>query len=555
MRNFKKIFFYLFYPHILLVFFSFKNASAQQNADNKIFTREDSLRGSNGIGRTGWDVLHYDITIQPDFTSKTIKGKSSIYFIPLNKEKMQIDLQEPMDIDSIFIENKPCSFVREKNVFWVELPSSLHKKATMDIYFHGKPREAVNPPWDGGWVWEKDNNNNPWMSVACQGIGASVWYPCKDLQSDKADSGATLRIIVPDSLTGIGNGRLISAKSVRPGFKEYTWEVKSPINNYNIIPYIGKYKQFEDTFTGLNGKLDMHFWVLEYNLQKAKMHFADAKRTIKAFEYWMGPYPFYRDGYKLVEAPYLGMEHQSNIAYGNDYKLGYMGEDLSGTGWGLKWDFIIVHESGHEWFGNSITSKDIADMWIHEGFTNYSEVLFTDYWYGKKASDEYVIGLRKNIQNDLPIIGTYGVHEEGSGDMYYKGANLIHIIRQLLDNDVSFRNLLKGLNKQFYHTTVTTKQLEKFIIEKTGKNLSSLFEQYLRTTKIPILEYSIQKDCIRYRWQNTVSKFYLPIRVSVGTSKKMIWITPSEKWQSIKKNKKADCIKVDENFYVETKKI
>lgn len=556
-RYFFKHFFYLSISIVFLTFVLVNTATAQNSDEVRVYNRQDTLRGSNGLGRSGWDVLHYDITVQPDIATKTIKGKNSIRFISFNKNKIQIDLQVPMEIDSILIQNNQCTFRREKNVFWVDIPPTCPKKTTMDIYFHGKPREAVNPPWDGGWVWKKDDFDNPWISIACQGIGASIWYPCKDIQSDKADSGATLRIIVPDSLTAIGNGRLIKEISFLNGLKEFIWDVKSPITHYNIIPYIGKYRQFSDTFNGLKGILDMSFWVLENNLQKAKLHFTDTKKSIKAFEYWMGPYPFYEDGYKLVEAPYLGMEHQSNIAYGNEYMKGYTGRDLSETGWGLKWDFIIVHESGHEWFGNSITSKDIADMWIHEGFTNYSEVLFTDYWYGSKASNEYAIGLRKNIQNDIPIIGNYGVHEEGSSDMYYKGANLIHIIRQLIDDDTKFRELIISINKQFYHSVVDTKQIENFIIKKTGMNLSAMFDQYLRTTKIPLLEYSVKKNCVRYRWRNTAKNLYLPIKISIGTSGLKKWITPSEKWQYIKIEKNIDIseCKIDENFYVEIKKI
>ena len=557
MQYFTRLLIYTFCTILSVLVNPFYNVSAQEKSQTKIYTRQDTLRGTNGIGRSGWDVLHYDITVQPNIATKTITGKNSIYFAAINNNKLQIDLQEPMMIDSIIIENTSCTFSREANVYWVNLPASDLKLRTMDIYFHGKPKEAINPPWDGGWVWKQDNNNNPWISLACQGIGASVWYPCKDIQSDKADSGATLRIIVPDSLKGIGNGRLISTKTLSGGLTEYIWEVKSPINNYNIVPYIGKYIHYGESVTALKGKLDINYWVLEYNLKKAIPHFTDALYTIKAFEYWMGPYPFYRDGYKLVEAPYLGMEHQSAIAYGNEYNKGYLGRDLSETGWGLKFDFIIVHESGHEWFGNSITSKDIADMWIHESFTNYSEVLYTDYRFGRIASNEYVIGLRNNIKNDKPIIASYGVNEEGSGDMYYKGANMLHIIRQLVNNDSLFRVMLIGLNKKFYHSTVTTAQIENYIIKKTSKNLSSIFNQYLRTTKIPLLEYSIQKKCIKYRWKNVVKNFHLPIKISAGETTKKIWIIPSEKWQSlkIKEKSKFDSLKVDENFYVESKKI
>ena len=487
--NFKKIALCVVFAQFLLLF------SHAQNKGIK-FTRQDSLRGSIGAGRIKWNVLHYDITIQPDYLNKTISGKNSITILDSGTSLMQIDLQYPMILDSVISNEKPLSFQREENVYWVTLNSieKTPQKKIITFYFHGKPREAVNPPWDGGWIWKKDKNNNPWISVACQGLGASVWYPCKDTQEDEPDDGATLNVIIPDTLYAIGNGRLKEQKKLDNHLIKYTWVVKSPINNYNIVPYIGKYSHFSETYQGLNGPLDMDYWVLDYNIDKAKNQFKDTKKMMKAFEYWFGPYPFYSDGYKLVEAPHLGMEHQSAVAYGNQYTKGYLGRDLSNTGWGLKWDFIIVHESGHEWFANNITAKDIADMWIQEGFTNYSETLFTEYFYGKKAGSEYIIGLRDRISNDKNIIGPYGVNKEGSGDMYDKAGNMIHTIRQIINNDSIFRSILIGLNKRYYHQTVTTGEIENYISKKSGIDLSSVFDQYLRTTMIPTLEYYFSAD-------------------------------------------------------------
>jgi aminopeptidase N len=465
-----------------------------------------------------------------------------------------------MQIDSITSDSKRLSYTREGAVYWVTNPTTKNIVGTtnnMTVYFHGKPKEAINPPWDGGWIWKKDAKNNPFISVACQGLGASVWYPCKDSQSDEPDNGCLLHIIVPDSLMGIGNGRLIQTKNIEPNLKEYTWQVSSPINNYNIIPYIGKYAHFSEVYKGLKGKLDMDYWVLEYNLEKATNQFKDANRMMKAFEYWFGPYPFYNDGYKLVEAPHLGMEHQSGVAYGNKYKNGYLGTDLSETGWGLKWDFIIVHESGHEWFANNITSKDIADMWIHESFTNYSETLFTEFYYGKKAGNEYLIGLRNDIKNDKPIIGSYGVNNEGSGDMYNKGGNMIHTIRQVINNDKKFRKILIGLNKNFYHQTVTTHEFENYLNTHSGINFSAIFNQYLRTTKIPILEYYFKENYFYYRWTNTVDSFKMPIKCSFENNQKESWITPSNEWQSmkLKGEKNPDAFKVNPNFYIQLRKV
>jgi len=524
------------------------------------FNRTDSLRGSIGEGRKKWDVLHYNLTIHPDISSKTISGNNLITFFDSGVSIIQIDLQDPMMIDSIKDKENFYTYKKEGNVYWVDInpkktDTKLIKK--INIYFHGIPKIASNPPWDGGWIWKTDKNNNPWVTVACQGLGASCWYPCKDIQSDEPDYGATIQMIVPIDLMSVSNGRLISSTPISKNKMLYKWEVKSPINNYNIVPYIGKYSHFSDSYKGLNGSLDLDYWVLEDNVEKAKEPFKDVKKMLTAFEYWFGPYPFYQDGYKLVEAPHLGMEHQSAIAYGNKYMKGYLGQDLSGTGWGLNWDFIIIHESGHEWFGNNITANDIADMWIHEGFTNYSETLFTEYYYGKDAANEYNIGLRKTINNDLPIIGPMEVNKEGSGDMYNKGGNLIHTIRQIINNDKLFRKILQGINKDFYHQTVTSKQIESYISKESNFDFSIIFDQYLRTIKIPELEYYATPTCIKYRWTNTVDKFAMPIKIYTGVNKKAIWITPNNKWQTLNLGEIENSTQliVDENFYVSSKKI
>ncbi|HEU0065596.1 MAG TPA: M1 family metallopeptidase, partial [Flavisolibacter sp.] len=422
---------------LLFIISSQYNLLAQPLQKKNQFTHQDTLRGSVTPERSWWDVLHYDITVTPDIVKKSISGKVSIQYRVIEEKHsdyLQIDLQKPMTVDEIYYNNKlyinyPAKpYYNEGNVWHIPLPkAALNSIQTIAIQFHGVPKESIRPPWDGGWIWSKDLSANPWVTAACQGLGASVWYPCKDYQGDEPDNGATITINVPDSLIGVGNGRLIN-KVIKEGKTSYTWEVKSPINNYDIIPYIGKYVNWSDTLIGEKGKLDLNYWVLEQDVTKAKSQFEEVKPMLRAFEYWFGPYPFYEDGYKLIEAPHLGMEHQSAVAYGNKFKMGYLGGDLSGTGWGLKWDYIIIHESGHEWFGNNITTKDIADMWIHEGFTDYSETLYIEYYYGKEAADAYTQGLRKNITNEKPIIGPYGVNQEGSGDMYFKGSNLIHMI-------------------------------------------------------------------------------------------------------------------------------
>ncbi len=523
------------------------------------FTEQDTLRGSIGIGRQHWDVVHYDITVTPNIEIKTISGKNIITLIDSGIQFIQIDLQQPMELDSVFFDEQPCTFKRNGNVFWVEVGINKQSKNNikkLTCYFHGKPREAVNPPWDGGWIWKKDEFDNPFISVACQGLGASVWYPCKDVQSDEPENGCKLTIIVPDSLVGVGNGRLIEQKKIDKDLMAFTWQVKSPINNYNIVPYIGKYKHFSEVYKGLKGPLNMDYWVLEKHFDKAKRQFIDATRMMKAFEYWFGPYPFYQDGYKLVEAPHLGMEHQSAIAYGNKFTNGYLGNDLSNTGWGLKWDFIIVHESGHEWFANNITSKDIADMWIHESFTNYSETLFTEYYYGKNAANTYVQGLRNTIENDKPIIGKYGVNNEGSGDMYNKGGNMIHTIRQVINNDKKIREILIGLNKAFYHKTVTTKEIENYISKNAGFDFSKIFDQYLRTIEIPVLEYYFDSNQLHYRFSHTLSNFNMPVKYKFDAHSKYKWLTVSNEWQQIKvENISAYNFMVDPNFYIKVKEV
>ncbi len=525
------------------------------------FTNPDSLRGSIGEYRKKWDVLHYDITIEPNIAQKTIAGIQQIQFADSGVQVMQIDLQEPMKIDSILLDTKRCSWVRNKSVFFVTIPKPSNPYPTqrlLRIHFSGKPTEATYPPWDGGWVWQKDRMGNAFVSVACQGIGASVWYPCKDHQSDEPDQGARLQIIVPDNLQAVGNGRLVKKTPLTNNRTKWIWEVLSPINSYNIIPYIGRFTHIQETYAGLDGSLDLDYYVLTYNEAKAKQSFKDVPRMLKAFEWWFGPYPFYKDGFKFVEAPYLGMEHQSAIAYGNEYKKGYLGTDLSNSGWGLKWDYIIVHEAGHEWFGNSITTADVADMWVQEGFTNYSEVLFTEFHFGKEAGNDYAIGLRSNIMNDKPIIGSYGVQKEGSSDMYYKGANLIHTIRQLIQDDTVFRKIMIGLNKTFRHSIVTTQNIEQYISNQTGKDLSKIFDQYLRTTRIPVLEYATNPkfpNRLYYRWTNTVPGFQMPVLIERKPGIKEEWLVPQAEWQFKNYDGTVSTIKPNRNFYINARKV
>lgn len=521
-------------------------ACAQPLNRKKVFTRQDTLRGSLTPERAWWDATSYTISVTPDYTTKRISGSNELQFKVLQTgTRMQIDLQQPMQLSNVLWNEMPLAFDQEENVYFIRWPEALPVGSVQKItlQFEGTPRAAMTPPWDGGWIWARDAKGRPWMSVAVQGLGASAWYPCKDYQGDEPDS-AFMHITVPDTLVAIANGRLLGTEKSGT-YTTYKWGVQSPINNYNIVPYIGKYVNWTETYNGEAGPLDCSYWVLDYNETKAKAQFVQAAQTLKALEHWFGPYPFYKDGYKLVEAPHLGMEHQSAVAYGNKFENGYLGKDLSGTGWGLKWDYIIVHESGHEWFGNNITTKDIADMWVHEAFTDYSEALFTEYFHGKKAADEYVQGLRRSIRNDKPIIGPYGVNQEGSGDMYFKGANILHTIRQIINNDEKFRSILRGLNKDFYHQTVTTQQVEQYISQKSGIDFSKVFDQYLRTAQIPKLEMQQKNGSLSFRWTNCIEGFDMPVKFANGT-----WIKPTTEWTPFK-GKLAAGIKLDPNFYTE----
>jgi aminopeptidase N len=518
------------------------------------FSHQDTLRGSITPERAWWDLTYYhlDIEVKPEL--KFISGKNTIYYKVVSEpnEFMQIDLQQPMEITKAIQDGKELEVQVEGNANFLLIPTkqNIGDIKSIEIHYNGYPREAKRAPWDGGFSWKKDQNGKHFIATSCQGLGASVWWPNKDHMYDEVDS-MLISVTNPKGLTNVSNGRLRKLVENNNNTVTSHWFVSNPINNYGVNLNIGDYTNFSEVFKGEKGDLDMDYWVLKDNLELAKAHFKDAPKMMKAFEHWFGPYPFYEDSFKLVEVPYLGMEHQSSVTYGNKYKQGYLGRDLSGTGWGLKFDFIIIHEAGHEWFANNITNKDIADMWIHEGFTSYSENLFLDYYYGKEASADYVIGTRANIQNDKPLIGTYNVNNEGSSDMYYKGANMLHTLRQLIEDDEKWRQILRGLNSEFYHQTVTTKQIEDYLSEHSGIDLTAFFNQYLRTTKIPTLEYEIKAGELKYRWTDIVEGFDMPIQVDIDG--KSEWLFPKAEWQS--KKVSSQDFKIDRDFYVNSKKL
>lgn len=532
-------------------------ASAQLMQKKETYTRADTLRGMLTPLRTCYDINYYHLDVKFDIDNKSISGSNLFKFTATqNFTKLQFDLYENLAVNKVVYKGKDLPFTREANAVFVTFPKAIAKgsKDEFTVFYGGKPTVAKRAPWDGGVVYTTDSLGKPWLATACQGAGASIWWPTKDHQSDEVDS-MLISISVPKGLKDVSNGRLRKTTEMPDGYTQFDWFVNNPINNYDVAANIGDYTHFGDTYDGEKGKLTLDYWVLPYNLEKAKAQFGrDVKRMLKAFENWFGPYPWYEDGYKLVETPHLGMEHQSAVAYGNKYRNGYLGRDLSGTGRGLNWDFIIVHESGHEWFGNNITSKDIADMWIHESFTNYSESLFIETFYGKQAAQEYLQGLRRIIQNDIPVIGPYNVNKEGSGDMYPKGANLLNTVRTLINDDAKWRGILRGLNKTFYHKTVTTQQVVDYINKESGMKLTPVFDQYLRYTNIPVLDVKFENGKTMAKWTADVPNFNMPVKVRVKGGEYQL-IKPTTQFTAInlpgvtKDNFEADLT----GFYIKVK--
>ena len=533
--------------------------NGQLLSDKNEFSRKDSLRGQLTPLRTCYDVTYYHLDVDINIPKRSIAGSNLIKFKTIQDfNRIQIDLFDNMAIDKILYRGKQLKYTREFNAVFIDFPTQI-KANTLDsilVYFSGTPHQANRAPWDGGFDWKKDSNNKPWVASANQGIGASLWWPNKDHQSDEPDS-VLISVTVPKELMNVSNGRLRNVENIGKKKTKFNWFVSNPINNYNIAINIGDYVHFQDSFNGEKGKLDIDYYVLRENIERAKPHFeANVKPMLKALEYWFGPYPFYEDSFKLIETSHLGMEHQSGIAYGNRFLNGYLGRDGSGTGWGLKWDFIIIHEAGHEWFGNNITASDIADMWIHESFTNYSEALYIDYYFGKKAGQEYIHGNRRAIQNKTPIQGQYHVNNEGSGDMYNKGGVLHNMIRTIIADDDKWRSILRGLNAKFYHQQVDYDDIVNFINQESGLNFNSIFEQYVKTTLIPVLCISETKDGkVQAKWKNTVENFEMPVYIGTADNNlKAINITNNDQTLNIH-NLTKENIKIDTfNYYIDIQK-
>ena len=543
---------------ILLFFLTLVFAGQAQE-----FTRKDSLRGNLTELRTCYDVTFYDLFVMVDEQEQSLeKSYNIIHFTVVSDfDKMQIDLAKNMEVSRIEFEQKELEFSREFDSVFINFPRVLKKgeQANIKVWYGGYPREAVNAPWDGGFSWKKDGNGNPWIGISCQGLGASVWWPCKDHQSDEPDS-MRITCTARYPLKIIANGDLRSDTSVwNQYFNSWVnvsvWFVSYPINNYNVTLNIGDYEHFSEVYVSEKDTLRMDYYVLHDNLEKAKEHFKQVKPMMECFENYFGAYPFWNDGYALVETPYLGMEHQSAIAYGNDYLQGYHGNTRFIDG--LAFDFIIVHESGHEWWGNSITTNDIADMWVHEGFCTYSEVLYVECMHGYDAMLSYVNNQKRSVRNDKPVIGPYHVNAEGSSDMYYKGSLMLHTLRSLIEDDELWFEIIKGIANDFKYQTVDGQAIINYINEKAGKDFTDFFNQYLKNKEIPVFQYSLQKEgrnyTLVYRWEANPN-FDMPILINTGS--KDFWIYPNKDWkeQDLGGFDKHDFRVRDDLFFIDIKK-
>ncbi len=519
-----------------------------------VYTHADSLRGSlTSPERTWWDVTFYDLHVAIQPADSTISGWNGItYRVVGAPHEMQIDLQEPLVVDSMVQDGRQVTYRRDGNAFFAALtaPQPLGATETITVYYHGRPHVAKRPPWDGGFTWTADSLGHPWIVTTDEGVGASIWWPNKDTQADEPDS-QRIAITLPDSIFDVSNGRLRRVTPHGDGTATEEWFVADPINNYDVtIAASSDFAHFGGVYQGERGPLTLDYWPLAYHLEAARRQFTQVTSMLQCFEHWFGPYPWYTDGYKLVEVPNNGMEHQSDIGYGNRYANGYQGRDWSRTGLGMKWDFIIVHESAHEWFGNSITAKDLADMWVHESFANYAEGLYTECLMGKDSGAAYIIGNRNWVHNRTPIIPAYGVNASGSEDMYSKGGEMLHTIRQIVGNDAKWRDILRGLNRTFYHQTVTGRQVEDYMSAQAGVDLSKVFAQYLTTTMVPALEYRIAGRTLRYRWADVVPGFAMPVAVTLTDSGYTV-IHPTTAWQrSPLRLSDPAAFAVDPDYYV-----
>lgn len=536
---------------LLLSMFLFSLSNAQaQGKKGPLFSRADTLKGWNASPRSCYNVRHYFLDFEVHMNRKFIEGTNTMEFVMVENAKvLQIDLGQGMGLINVDWNGKKVPVKREEGAYFLYFPDTLYESTrhTIKLKFAGHPAMAKDAPWDGGFVWENDANGNPWVGVANQKEGASLWWPCKDQWLDEPDS-ITVRITVPTGLTAVSNGRLRKQDAIN-GKSRFEWFVSKPINHYNVTLYIGKFAHFSDIYPGAGRPLDLDYYVLEYNERKAKKHFEQVKGMFSCYDQFLGPYPFYEDGYKLVEAPYLGMEHQSAIAYGNDYLIGYAGYDA--TELGLEFDFIIIHETAHEYWGNSVSGADPADMWIHEAFATYMEAMYVECKYGKDIAYEYIDTWRGRIKNDKPMMGKRGLNDHPSTDVYYKGAFMLHTLRNLIQDEPKWIGLLQAIQTEFKHQTVTTEEFVDFIGKYLHQDYSWFFYQYLKISGVPVFVYSYDNDAaggpvVRFRWENVMKDFKMPVFVNVNSEgwKKL---EPTAEWKEYKPEvRKVDYLDLDE---------
>jgi len=542
---------------LILLLGSLTSCEAQPvNSEKKIYTRADTLRGALRAERTCYDVIFYDLNVKVIPEKKAIEGSNKIIYKVKNDFKtLQIDLFRNMEIERIVSGSTSLKFRREYDAVFVEFPDNQVKGTLgeIEVFYYGKPIAAANPPWDGGFVWRTDDNDKDWIGVACEGIGASLWWPNKDHLSDEPDS-MRIRCAVPNDLIAVANGNLEKAEDLDDGFRRFDWLVSYPINNYNVSLNIGDYINIHDKYTAADGEqLDLDYYVLSYNRDRASKHFSkNVPEMLACFEQYFGKYPFWRDGYALVETPYLGMEHQSAIAYGNDYQNGYNGRKMAG----LEFDNLLIHETGHEYFGNSVSTHDHAELWIHEGFTVYMDALYVECKFGYESALDFYKAGRNTIRNAVPMVGPLNINYQDwdDSDIYYKGAWMLHTLRNMIEDDEKWFALLRSFYEKNQISVIDSQVFIDHVNEKTGENYTLFFEQYLYHARIPELQYELKK-CgknleVKYRLQANVEGLEMPLKI--GEKDNYTNINATSEWQTIKLKRieQSDFRIANELFYV-----
>jgi len=510
----------------------------------RTFTRADILRGGYGPYRANNDLLSYNLDVRVDPEKKFISGKNTIRFKMLKDDsRIQLDLYANMNIDKILLGSTQLKYEREFNAVFVDFPRTLKKNSvySIDFYYSGNPTETGR---FGGITFKKDPSGHPWINTACQGVGASVWWPNKDQQRDEVEN-MRLSVEIPGTLVDVSNGRFLGKTDLGDGYTRYDWLIHYPINNYCVSLNIGNYVHF----SGRLDDLTLDFYCLPANLEKAKRQFVQAKSMLQCYQKFFGEYPFKKDGYKLIEVPYSGMEHQSAVTYGNHFANGYLERDWTGVGVSMKFDFIIIHESAHEWFGNSITASDVSDAWIHEGWGTYAECVYVECMFGREDALKYINGYKAKIRNREPIIGPAGVNNWPTQDMYFKGALFLNTLRSVIDDNARWWKLVRDYYGHFKYRNIMTEDVVKFFNERTKKNLTPIFDQYLRHNNIPALELQFQESdgSVSYRWKADVKEFAMPVKV--GRRDNWQLIEPTTEWKTMKLGVKKDDFEVATDLY------